>query len=147
MNMLVLWIILAVVFLVVELVTVGMVSLWFFVGSLAALLTAALGGPFWLQFVVFLLVSGCCFAFLYPRLKYLVRKNQQATNADMVLGKTCVVTRRIDNIAGTGAVSVDGKTWTARTENGVTIEEGSLVRADRIQGVKLIVSPLPPDRG
>jgi len=56
---------------------------------------------------------------------------------------TCVVTQRIDNIAETGAVSVGGKTWTARTKDGAIVEKGSLVRAEDIQGVKLIVSPLP----
>ena len=143
MSMIVIWIILAVVFLVVELVTVAMVSLWFMVGALAALLAAAVGASMWLQILLFLLVSVACFALLYPRLKRFVGRNRQATNADMVIGRTCVVTQRIDNIADTGAVSVGGKTWSARTKNGETAEKGTLVRAEDIQGVKLIVSPLP----
>lgn len=140
MNMTVLWAILAAAFLVIELITVGMVSIWFFAGAAASLIAAALGAPIWLQTALFLLVSGVCLAILYPRLKHLVGRNRQPTNADMVLGKTCVVTRRIDNLAGTGAVSVDGKTWTARTAKGETVEEGALVRAEQIQGVKLIVT-------
>lgn len=136
------WVILAILFLVVELVTVGMVSLWFFIGALVALIAALCGAPAWLQIVLFLVVSGVCFAVLYPRLKHLVRKGNQATNADMTIGQTCVVTQRIDNIAGTGAVSVAGKVWTARTVNGEIAEEGDLVRAEEIQGVKLIVTPL-----
>ena len=143
MSMIVIWIILAVVFLVVELVTVAMVSLWFMVGALAALLAAAVGASMWLQILLFLLVSVACFALLYPRLKRFVGRSRQATNADMVIGRTCVVTQRIDNIADTGAVSVGGKTWSARTKNGETAEKGTLVRAEDIQGVKLIVSPLP----
>ena len=143
MNMIVIWIILAVVFLVVELFTVGMVSLWFMVGALVSLLATALGAPIWLQILLFLLVSIACFALLYPKLKHLVGRNRQPTNADMVLDKTCVVTQRIDNLAGTGAVSIGGKTWTARTADGKTVEKDSLVRVDQIQGVKLIVSPLP----
>ena len=141
MNMIVIWIILAVVFLVVELVTVGMVSLWFMIGALVALLAAAVGASPWLQILLFLLVSIACFALLYPRLKSFVGRNRQPTNADMVLGKTCVVTQRIDNLAGTGAVSIGGKTWTARSVDGETVEKDSLVRVDQIQGVKLIVSP------
>lgn len=137
-----LWAILAVLFLVIELVTVGMVSLWFMVGAIAALIAAALGAAMWLQIVLFLIVSGACFALLYPKLRHLIGRRRQPTNADMVLGQTCVVTQRIDNIAGTGAVSVAGKTWTARTESGETAEAGDLVRAEQIQGVKLIVSPL-----
>lgn len=143
MSMIVIWVILAVVFLVVELVTVAMVSLWFMVGALAALLAAAVGASMWLQILLFLLVSVACFALLYPRLKRFVGRNRQATNADMVIGRTCIVTQRIDNIADTGAVSVGGKTWSARTKNGETAEKGALVRAEDIQGVKLIVSPLP----
>jgi len=143
MSMIVIWIILAVVFLVVELVTVAMVSLWFMVGALVALLAAAVGASMWLQILLFLLVSVACFALLYPKLKSFVGRNRQPTNADTVLGMTCVVTQRIDNIAETGAVSVGGKTWTARTKDGAIVEKGSLVRAEDIQGVKLIVSPLP----
>ncbi len=143
MSMIVLWILVAVVFLVVELITVGMVSIWFLAGALAALILAALGAAVWLQITVFLVVSGVLFALLYPRLKHLVGRNRQATNADMVLGETCVVTRRIDNLAETGAVSVGGKVWSARTLNGETVEEGELVRAAEIRGVKLYVSPIP----
>ena len=142
MSMIAIWAILAVLFLVIELVTVGMVSIWFTAGSLAALLAAALHAPVWLQIVLFLAVSTLCFILLYPKLKHLVGRSRQATNADMVLGQTCVVTQRIDNIAGTGAVSVGGKTWTARSLHGEAVEEGSLVRAEQIQGVKLLVRPI-----
>ena len=145
MSMIYVWLILTVLFLIVELGTVGMVSIWFMAGSLVALLAAALNAPVWLQIVLFLAVSVLCFVLLYPRLKHLVRRSNQATNADMVLGQTCVVTQPIDNLAGTGAVSVGGKTWTARALHGEVIAEGSLVRAEQIQGVKLIVSPVQPE--
>lgn len=137
-----LWGILAAVFLVIELITVGMVSLWFMLGAIAALIAAALGAAIWIQILLFIAVSGLCFWLLYPKLKHLIRKNGRATNADMVIGQTCVVIRRIDNVAGTGAVTVGGKTWSARSIDGSTVEEGALVRAEEIQGVKLIVSPL-----
>ena len=142
MNPVVVWLLLAAVFLVVELVTVGMVSVWFLVGALAGALCAALKAALWIQVLVFILVSVLCFLLLYPRLKHLIIRRRQATNADMVIGQTCVVTRRIDNVAGTGAVSVGGKVWSARTRDGSAVEEGALVRAVEIQGVKLIVAPL-----
>lgn len=141
MSLPVVWLILAAVFLVVELVTVGMVSIWFLVGSIAGLLLAVLGAAIWLQFVCFLVVSLLCFIILYPRLKHLIRRRQQPTNADMVIGRTAIVTRRIDDIAGTGAVAVNGRTWTARTAHGEIAEEGAIVRVTEIQGVKLIVTP------
>ena len=136
------WIVAAVVFLIVEAVTAAMSSIWFTVGALAALAGAALDAPLWAQILLFVAVSGVCFALLYPRLKNSLRRDRQATNADMVLGQECVVTQRIDNLAGTGAVSADGKTWTARSADGDTIELGAVVTAQSIQGVKLIVTPV-----
>ena len=140
--MIIVWIVAAVVFLIIEAISAAMTSIWFTVGSLAALAAAAFNGALWLQIVLFVAVSGACFAIMYPRLKKWMGKGRQATNADMVLGQVCVVTQRIDNLAGTGAVSVAGKTWTARTANGATVEAGSVVIVDSIQGVKLIVSPV-----
>lgn len=141
--MIILWIVAAVIFLIVEAVTAAMSSIWFLAGALAALAAAVLGAPVWLQVLVFIVVSGVCFAILYPRLKRLLRRDRQPTNADMVIGKECVVTQRIDNLAGTGAVAVGGKTWTARSASGESIEAGAVVVAGGIQGVKLIVSPAP----
>ena len=139
--MIALWTVAAVVFLIVEAVTAAMNSIWFVAGSLAALAGAALGAPIWGQILLFVAVSGVCFAILYPRLKNLLKRDRQPTNADMVLGQECVVTQRIDNLAGTGAVSVGGKTWSARSADGQVFELGAIVTADSIQGVKLIVSP------
>lgn len=141
--MIIVWFAAAAAFLIIEAVTAAMNSIWFVVGALAALAAAALGAPVWAQVLLFAAVSGVCFAILYPRLKKLLRRDRKATNADMVIGQECVVTQRIDNLAGTGAVSVAGKTWTARTADGRTVEAGAVVLADSIQGVKLIVSPVP----
>ena len=140
--MIVLWIVAAAAFLIIEAITAALNSIWFSAGSLAALAAAALGAPLWVQLLLFVAVSGLCFAILYPRLKHQLQRTRQATNADMVIGQECVVTQRIDNLAGTGAVSVGGKTWTARTAGGETVELGAVVTADSIQGVKLIVSPV-----
>ena len=137
------WIVAAIVFLIIEAVTAAMNSIWFVAGSLAALAAAALDAPIWLQAALFLAVSGVCFAVLYPRLKELLRRDRQPTNADKVIGQECVVTQRIDNLAETGAVFVGGKTWTARTAaGGGSVELGSVVKVDAIEGVKLIVSPV-----
>lgn len=141
MNMLIFWGAAAAVFLVIEFITVGMSSIWCVVGALAALLAAALGGAVWVQIFLFLLVTGLCFVLLYPKLKRFVRRGVQPTNADMVIGKTCVVTQTIDNLSGAGAVSIGGKTWTARSESGERIAEGNLVCVKAIEGVKLIVTP------
>lgn len=140
--MIAVWTVAAVVFLIVEAVTAAMNSIWFVAGSLAALAAAALGTPIWVQALLFVAVSGLCFAILYPRLKTLLRKDRQPTNADMAIGQECVVTQRVDNLAGTGAVTVGGKTWSARSADGQTIEAGAVVVAVSIQGVKLMVAPV-----
>lgn len=131
------------VFLVLEFLSAAMTSIWFAVGSLAALVAASLRAPLWLQISLFCVVSAVCFALLYPQLKHLLLRKRHATNADMTIGQTCLVTQVIDNVAASGAVSVGGKTWTARSVTGEVIEEGRLVEAVRIEGVKLMVTPLP----
>lgn len=139
-TMTTLWLIVMVLFLAVEAVTVGLVCIWFAAGSLAALLAAMCGAPVWLQIVVFLVVSAAALYFTRPLVKRYVNSRVEPTNADMVIGKECKVTETVDNIAGTGAVYVDGKTWTARSANDEVIPEGTLVTAKSIDGVKLIVA-------
>lgn len=129
-----------VLFLAVEAVTVGLVCIWFAAGSLIALLAAMCGAQLWLQIVAFLVVSAATLYFTRPLVKRYVNSKVEPTNADMVIGKECRVTETVDNIAGTGAVYVDGKTWTARSENDEVIQAGTLVTAKSIDGVKLIVA-------
>ena len=139
-NMAVLWLIAVVVFLIVEGIVPGLVSIWFAIGALAALLAAMLHAPLWLQVVWFLLVSIAALALTRPLAKKYVNGRTQPTNADRILGKECVVRETIDNLRGTGAVAVDGKVWTARMEDdGQTADQGEVVVARRIEGVKLIV--------
>ena len=139
-NMAVVWLIAMVVFLIVEGIVPGLVSIWFAIGALAALLAAVLRAPLWLQVVWFLLVSVAALALTRPLAKKYVNARIQPTNADRILGKECVVREPIDNIQGTGAVAVDGKVWTARMEEDeLTAAAGEVVVARRIEGVKLIV--------
>ena len=134
------WVIAAVVFLVIEGVTVGIVSVWFALGSLCAMVCSMLGVGLGVQIAVFLIVSAVTLYFTRPIVKKYVNGRVVPTNADMLIGKECRVVETIDNIAGTGAVYVDGKTWTARSVADVIVNEGELVTAVRIDGVKLIVS-------
>lgn len=134
----ILWAVLAVAFLVAEVCTVAMVSLWFAAGSLAALGAALLGAPWWAQCVVFLVVSGALLALLWKRLR---RKPDGAkTNLDSVLGARGYVVEPIDNVAYTGRVKLGGITWAARSSSGEPIPEGTLVQVNRIEGVKVFVS-------
>lgn len=145
MSMTTFWIIAMVVFLVIEAVTVGIVSVWFAIGALFAMVTAMLGANLWVQIAVFLVVSAVTLYFTRPLVKKYVNNKVEPTNADMLIGKECRVVETIDNLTGTGAVYVDGKTWTARTVGEEIIPEGQLVKAERIEGVKLIVSKIAPE--
>lgn len=139
-NMSIVWVVIMVVFLVVEAATAGLTCIWFAIGALAALIAALFGAPIWLQLVWFFIVSVVTLYFTRPLVLKYVNSRSQPTNADMVIGKEALVTEAIDNVESAGAVAVGGKVWTARSENGEPIEVGSIVTVLRIEGVKLIVS-------
>lgn len=127
------------VFLVIEGVTAGLASIWFAIGSAAALAAALLGAPLWLQLLLFAAVSGVTLYFTRPLAKKYVNAKAVPTNSDRLIGMTGVVSERIDNLEGSGLVAIDGKTWTARSSNGCVIETGARVTALEISGAKLIV--------
>ena len=134
------WVVALVVFLIVEALTAGLVSIWFVFGSLVALICAALGAAIWLQIVWFVVVSVATLVLTRPLVKRYVDSRSVATNADRNIGRTAVVTERIDNLAATGAVQLSGVIWTARsTDDALTIESGEHVIIRAIEGVKLIV--------
>ena len=142
-NMSIVWVVLMVVFLVVEAATAGLTCIWFAIGSLAALIAALFDAQLWLQIVWFLVISFVTLYFTRPLVKKYVNSRSQPTNADMVIGKEALVTEDIDNVEATGAVSVGGKVWTARSADGGRIKSGAVVIVLRIDGVKLIVEPVP----
>ena len=139
-SMTALWLGAMIVLLIVEALAPGLVSIWFALGALAAMISSMLGAPLWLQLVWFFLVSVVSLLLTRPLAKKYVNGRAVPTNADMAIGKDCVVTETIDNVRGTGAVSVGGKIWTARmaAPEG-RAEKGTVLRAVRIEGVKLIV--------
>ena len=135
------WFGLLILFGILEAVTVSVVSIWFMAGSLAAILAALCGASLPVQIVLFLAVSVALLACLRPLVRKYVSPKITATNADRVIGKTAVVTESIDNIAAQGAVKVGGVVWTARSSGGKPIAAGAQVQVDRIEGVKLYVTP------
>ena len=135
----IIWIAAIVIFGVVEAATVGLVSIWFVIGSAAGLIAAVLDAPIWLQVVVFFIVSIAALIATRPLVKKLGSKGGTATNADRVLGGTARVTETIDNTIPSGEVYIDGKTWTARSESGAVIAPETLVKVIRLEGVKLYV--------
>ncbi len=138
-----LWLGALVVFLIVEGTCPCLLSIWFAAGSLVAAVAAALGAEFWLQVVLFTLVS----VLLLLTVRSLVRKyfnpSIQKTNAESLIGTEVYVTASVDNLRAQGQVKVNGIEWAARSTDGKPIDEGTLVRIDRIEGVKLFVTALP----
>ena len=138
-DMATIWIAAIIIFGVAEAATAGLTSIWFVLGSVAGLIAAVCSAPIWLQVVLFFVVSIAALAFTRPLVVKLMKKDIKPTNADMVLGGTARVTERIDNALPSGAVYIDGKTWTARSDDGSIIEPDTAVRILRMEGVKLIV--------
>ena len=139
-NMPALWLAAMVVLLIIEGAVPGLVSIWFALGALAALLAAILHAPVWLQVTWFVVVSVVSLILTRPLARKYVNSKTQPTNADMLIGSDCVVREKIDNLRGTGAVLAQGKEWTARMESGeASAEVGEIVKIVRIEGVKLIV--------
>lgn len=137
-----LWFALLVLFIAVETATVNMVSTWFALGSLAALIIALIGGELWLQVLVFLTVSAVALALLRPLAKKYFTPRITRTNVDALVGKTCMCVSAIDNVAGCGQVKVGDVEWTARSTTGDPIPVGEQVKIDRVEGVKVYVTPV-----
>ena len=138
----VIWVGVMVIFGAMEAITVGLTSIWFMVGGIGGLVVAMLNGPIWLQLVVFFVVSIACMIAARPLVAKYINQKTIPTNADRVLNAAARVTEAIDNTVPVGAVYVDGKTWSARSENGEPIAAGTMVRVKRMEGVRLFVEEM-----
>ena len=136
------WLAAAVVFGVVEALTAGLVSIWFVAGSAVALIGAFLGAGLGVQTALFVVVSAAALAVTRPLVRRYTAGKAVPTNLDRVLGDSGKVTETIDNENSTGAVYVDGKTWTARSDDGSVIPAGTVVEILRMEGVKLFVKKM-----
>lgn len=139
-NMMILWIVVLVATLVIEAMTMGLTTIWFSGGALAAVIVELLNGGIWMQIIVFLVISLVLLFYTRPIAVKHFNKEREKTNLDSVIGKTAVVTIPIHNLKETGQVMLDGKEWTARSNDSTKqIEKEALVKVISIKGVKLIV--------
>ena len=138
----ILWAAAILIFGIVEGITVQLVSVWFVIGAIAALIASFCGAGFLTQVIIFVAVSVAALIITRPLVKKFIKPKIQSTNADRCIGQTGVVCERIDNLAATGQVKVKGSVWTARSGTDACIEEGTLVKIERIEGVKVIVNVL-----
>lgn len=133
------WLIASAVFLLLEILTLGLTSIWFAGGAVIAAAAALIGGPLWLQALIFIAVSCLLFVLTRPIAKKYLNGRVQKTNAEALIGEKAVVKESIHNVEGRGVVFVNGLEWSARSADGKEIQEGSEVVIREIQGVKLIV--------
>ncbi len=142
-KMIFVWLGITIVFAVLEAATAQLTTIWFAIGSVAALILAICGvESITVQCVVFAAVSLVTLIATRPFVKKLLHKRVQPTNADRYIGETGVTLAEINNVQGTGEVKVQGNVWTARTENDAVIPAGANVRVLRIEGVKVIVEQI-----
>lgn len=136
----VIWLVSFVVFLIVEIATVSLVSVWFAGGALVAFVVNLIGFNIWVQIVAFVAGSLILLALTRPMAARFINKGLVKTNVEETVGKTVKVIENIDNINETGKVMLNGVEWMARsTEDDVPYEAGMLVTVSEVQGVKLIV--------
>ena len=133
------WLILLGILLIIEIITLGLTTIWFAGGALIAFLVAILGGAVWLQVVVFLAVSILLLLFTRPIAMKYMNKNVQKTNVDSLKGEKAVVIQTIDNLKGTGQVVTRGMEWSAKAREDKIIKEGTVVKVITVEGVKAVV--------
>lgn len=136
------WLAALIIFAVAEALTVGLTSIWFALGALCALVTSVFTDSLAIQIGVFLVVALVTVILLRPFARKHMNTHKVPTNADRIIGAEAVVTEEINNLKGQGLVSVAGTQWTARADGEEVIPKGATVRVLRIEGVKVMVTPI-----
>lgn len=141
----VVWLCVVVAAALLEMATTQLVSIWFAVGGVGAIIACELNAPVPVQIMVFVVVTALTLVFTRPVAHRALAVKKTSTNADRYIGRIAVVTLAIDNMRGEGQVNVLGSIWTARSADGSPIPAGRDVIVVAIDGVKLIVRPKPND--
>ena len=140
LSMTVFWLIVLVVLVVIELLTMGLTTIWFAGGALAATIAALFHAPVAVQVILFLVVSGVLIFSTRPLAVKYFNKDRVRTNAESLVGRQAIVISEIDNLQGIGQVNVGGVEWSARTRvDGVKLPVGTVTTVLAINGVKLVV--------
>ncbi len=134
------WTVLVILLIAVEVLTMGLTTIWFAAGALAAAIAAACRAPLFIQIALFLIVSVAALVFTRPLAVRYFNGERTKTNVSSLVGQKGIVTGEIDNLKGIGQVTLNGMQWTARAaQKDLVIPEGSVVTVRSIEGVKLIV--------
>lgn len=138
-SMTLIWLVIFAVLIVVELITMGLTTVWFAGGAIVSCIMSGFNLPIWLQIAAFILVSVVLLLFTRPIAVKYFNKNRVKTNIEAKIGKQAVVISEIDNLQGIGQVKLEGMDWSARSTDGSKIPVGSVVVVKSVDGVKLIV--------
>lgn len=136
------WLILAGLFLILEIFTVGFLVFWLSIGSLFAMLISFLTDNIIIQTAVFVISSGLLILITKPFVKKFTENDSTKTNVYSLIGKKAVVIEDIDWATGSGQIKFEGQVWSARTTEQVNIPKGTEVEIEKIEGVKTFVKPL-----
>lgn len=143
-EMMIFWIIVLIVTVVIEVITLGLTTIWFSGGALVAIVAAAFSFPLWLQGLLFLIVSLVLMVFTRPIAVKYFNKDRVRTNVESMIGRQAIVISEIDNLQGIGQVTVGGQEWSARSEDDkIHMAVGTVVNVVAVDGVKLIVREDP----
>lgn len=139
-NITIVWLVLLVILIVIELITMGLTTIWFAGGALAAALVSIPGTPVVLQAIVFLIVSLVLLFFTRPVAVKYFNKDRVRTNIEGMIGRQAIVVSEINNVEGIGQVNTGGMEWSARSSyHNVVLPVGAVVTVLGVDGVKLIV--------
>lgn len=134
------WLVLLIVFMAIEVATVGLTAIWMAGGSLAAMFAELAGLNIWWQVGIFIAVSFLLLIFTRPFAVKYINSNHEKTNYEGIIGKVVRITETVNNYEMTGTTVLNGIEWTVRTEeDGQVLNPGDLAKVVDISGVKLIV--------
>lgn len=134
------WLIALAVFLVIEIITMGLTTIWFAGGSLVAFIASLIGVPVVIQIAIFFVISFVLLFFTRPVVEKHLNNSRTKTNVNSMIGKEGKVTEEIDNFNQKGTIVVNGLEWTARSsDDDIIIPNGAKVIVKDVQGVKAIV--------
>lgn len=139
------WIIILVILIFIEIITLGLTTIWFAGGALASFVISLFFNNLLAEIIVFLVVSLVLLYFTRPLVLKYFNPKRTITNYEGVVGKEAMVIVTIDNIKATGQVIVDGQEWSARTADGSVLDKNTKVKVQGITGVKLIVTKIKED--
>ncbi len=134
------WLVVVALMLVIEIITMGLTTIWFALGAVAATIAASLGATLWVQIVLFCIVSVVVMLLVRPFALKVMNRDRTKTNVEEVIGKKAEVIEAIDNLKGKGKVRFRGVEWTARSEAGDMMDVGTIVTIQRVAGVTLYVT-------